>query len=118
MKFLGTFAVAFVAFASVAYAADDPFANLYSNTLVYTTPKNVVIKVLVQKDGTWTSTSSDAKSDSGAWATVGSYVCVSDTAMPKVKPNCDKIVGHNIGDKWTQTNPDHTVDHVTLVSGR
>src|SRR5665213_3050908 len=92
VKFLGTIAVALAAFTSVAYAADDPFANLYSNTLVYTTQKNVVIKVLVQKDGTWTSKSSDTKSDSGGWATLGNYVCVSDAAMPEVKPACDKIV--------------------------
>ena len=117
MKFIGTVAVALVALASVAYAADDPYSDLYSNTLVYTTPKNVEIKVFVQKDGTWTSTSSDAKSDSGAWATLGHYVCVSDAAMPEAKPTCDEIVAHNVGDKWTQKNPDGTVDQVTLVSG-
>ena len=117
MKFAGTIVAALVACTSVAYAAEDMFADLYSNTLVYTTPKNIVIKVLVQKDGTWTSTSSDSKSDSGAWATLGGFVCVSDAAMPRVKPSCDKAVARNIGDKWTQKDGDHT-DQVTLVSGR
>ncbi|HEY5047992.1 MAG TPA: hypothetical protein VII49_08250 [Rhizomicrobium sp.] len=118
MRLFGAIAFAAVASASVAYAADDPFANLFSNTLVYTSPKHVVMKVLVQKDGTWTSTASDNKTDNGAWATLGNYVCISDAAMPKAKPDCDKIKPRNIGDKWTQKMRNGTVDKVTLVSGR
>jgi hypothetical protein len=120
MRLFGALAFAVIASASVAYAADDPFADLYANTLVYTSAKNVVIKVLVQKDGTWTSTSTDPKNKpgNGAWAVVGNYVCVSDAAMAKTKPNCDKIVSHAVGDKWTQKMMDGTSDQVTLVSGR
>jgi hypothetical protein len=118
MKFVAAVAGALMLSASFAYAADDPFADLYSNTLVYTTAKNVVIKVLVQKDGTWTSTASDGKADSGAWATLGDYVCVSDMAMPKTPPGCDTIQHRAVGDKWTQKAMDGTVNQVTLTAGR
>jgi hypothetical protein len=117
MKFIATVAGAFLLSASCAYA-DDPYANLYANTLVYTTAKNVVIKVLVQKDGTWTSSASDGKADSGAWATLGNYTCVSDAAMPNTPPGCDTIKHHEIGDKWTQKAMDGTTDQVTLTAGR
>jgi len=54
--------VGVIGFAGVAFAADDPFADLYSDTLVYTQGK-VVTKVLVEKNGTWTSTVADGKTD-------------------------------------------------------
>lgn len=118
MKLIGTIAFALLASASLACAATDPFADLYANTLVYTSAKKVVTKVLVQKEGTWTSKDSAGKADSGDWAVLGNFVCVSDAAMPKAKPGCDAIVSHAVGEKWTQKNPDGTTDQVTLVSGR
>ena len=119
MKLLGTTTLAFLALTSFAYAAADPAADLYANTLVYTSPDNLVTKVLVQKDGTWTSTSSDGKSDSGAWAILGGFACVSDAAKPKAKPVCSKMVAHKVGDKWTEPGVKKgTVDQVTLTAGR
>ena len=119
MKLAGTTALAFLALGTFAYAADDPFADLYANTLVYTSPKNVATKVLVQKDGTWTSTDSNGKSAHGSWATLGNYVCVYDATMPKTKPDCSTIVVHKVGDKWTEPGAKKgTVDHVTITAGR
>ncbi|HLJ53012.1 MAG TPA: hypothetical protein VKT24_06460 [Rhizomicrobium sp.] len=119
MKLLGTTALAFLALGTFAYAAEDPFADLYANTLVYTSPKKVTTKVLVQKDGSWTSTSSDGKNAHGAWATLGDFVCVYDATMPKTKPDCSKIVAHKVGDKWTEPGAKKgTVDQVTIVAGR
>lgn len=119
MKLLGVTTVAFFALTAFAYAAADPYADLYTNTLVYTSPDNLVTKVLVQKDGTWTSTASDGKSDNGAWAALGNYTCVSDAAKPKSKPTCSKTLWHKVGDEWTVPgNKKGTVDQVTITSGR
>jgi len=108
-----------MALTSVAFAADDKYADLYANTLVYTSPDNVVTKVLVQKDGTWTSSDSNKKTDNGEWATLGGYVCVTDGAKPKTKPMCSKAVMHKVGDKWSEPGEKKgTMDQVTLSAGR
>lgn len=120
MHFAIKTAVAFFALGAVAYAADDPYVDYYSNTMVMTTAKNIVTKVFADKDGTWTSTSTDPKTPkgSGTWARVGGWTCVSDAAMPKQKPDCFETVGHKVGDKWTTTEADKSVTQLSLVSGR
>lgn len=103
-----------------AYAADDPFANLYTNTLVYTAPDKTVSKVHPEKDGTWTSTSTDPKNptEHGNWARLGGWLCSTNAARPKNKPFCRAAVAHAIGDKWTEKFPDKTVYQIELVAGR
>jgi len=119
MKLLATTAVAFLALGTSAYAADARFDDLYDNTLVYTSPKHVITKVFVQKDGTWTSTSTDGKMAHGTWAPLGDFVCVYDATMPKTKPDCSEAVAHNVGDKWTEPGAKKgTVDQVTILAGR
>jgi hypothetical protein len=118
MRFLATTALAFFALGALAYAADNRFDDLYGNTLVYTSAKNVVTKVFVEKDGTWTSKSSDGKNAHGTWAPLGGYVCVYDATMPKTKPDCSQVVVHKVGEKWTEPGEKGTVDQVTIVSGR
>ena len=119
MRILGKTALALVALTTVAFAAGDPNADLYANTLVFTSPDNVVTKVLVQKDGTWTSNTSDGKSTHGQWAMLGKYTCVSDVAMAKTKPDCFKTVERHVGDKWTAPGAKKgTVDQVTITAGR
>ena len=120
MNFAAKISVALLAATASAYAANDMFTNLYSNTLVYTFPDKTVSKVLASKDGTWTSTSTDTKhpTNSGQWANVGGWLCSTAESTPKSKPWCRKAKAHAIGDKWTEARPDGSVVQVTLVAGR
>ena len=70
MKLLSTICVTLLLSSACAYAADDPFANLYTNTLVYTGTDGIVSKVQASKDGTWSSTSTDPKNPTSQSAVV------------------------------------------------
>ena len=118
MKRFGGAVIALLAFGAAAYAADDPYAVYYKNTLVITSAKNVVTKIFANKDGTWTSTSSDGTSGHGQWAGLGNYTCVSDAAMPKQAPSCNAFVAHKVGDTWTEPGMGGTTDKLALVAGR
>ena len=113
-------AIALFALTAFAYAGDDQFAVYYSNTLVFTTAKGVVIRVWANKDGTWTSTSTDPKNPkgSGNWVSIGNWTCVTDSAMPKQQPSCTATVVRKVGDKWTTTEADKSVTQATIVAGR
>ena len=120
MKIFATSAFTLVALSCAALAGDDVNASLYANTLVYTSPDKVVTKVLVNKDGSWTSTASKGKPARGNWAQLGNFVCISDDAMKKTPPVCYENPGmHKVGDKWTEPGDKKgTVDQVTLMAGR
>src|ERR1043165_7049218 len=119
MKLLATTVVAFLALGTSAYAADARFDDLYDNTLVYTSPKHVITKVFVQKDGTWTSTSTGGKMAHGTWAPPRDLVCVTHATTPKTKADCSEAVAHKVGDKWTEPGAKKgTVDQVTILAGR
>ena len=120
MNLLSKISAALLLSTAVAYAADDPFANLYTNTLVYTAPDKTVSKVLPAKDGTWSSTSTDPKNPTshGNWARLGGWLCSTNAATPKNKPWCRAAVAHAVGDKWTETRPDKSVYQIELVAGR
>src|SRR5579872_6938944 len=120
MNFAAKVSVALLAMTAISYAADDPFANFYSNTLVYTFPDQTVAKVLANKDGTWTATSTDPKhpTNTGKWARLGGWLCSTSASTPKAKPWCRKSGPHNVGDTWTDEQPDKTVVQVTLTAGR
>ena len=120
MIFLNKTALALIAMTAASYAADDPFSKYYSNTLVYTNADKTVDKVYPEKDGTWKSTSTDTKqpTNSGKWARLDSWLCSTAMSAPKSKPWCRKAEGHNIGDKWTEVQPDKTTSEITLVAGR
>lgn len=113
-------AIAFLALTASAWAGGDMYSVYYNNTLMYTTAKGVVIKVMANKDGSWTSTSSDPKNPkaSGNWVNIGGWTCVIDASMPKDKPNCFEAVARKVGDKWTTTEADKSVTQVTIVAGR
>jgi len=100
MHFVAKTAVAFFALTAFAYA--DQFDVYYTNTLQFTTAKGVVIKVWANKDGSWTSTSTDPKNPkgSGNWVSIGNWTCVTDSAMPKQAPSCMATVVRKLGDKW------------------
>jgi len=118
MKRIGTAIIALCAFAATANAGEDPYAVYYKNTYVITSSKNVVIKIHANKDGTWTSTTSDGKPGRGQWAGLGKYTCVSDAAMVDQKPDCSVFVTHKLGDTWTEKAPDGTTDTMSLTAGR
>ena len=118
MKLLGGALVALFVFGTAAYASDDPYAVYYKNTLVITSAKNVVTKIFANKDGTWTSTSSDGTSGHGQWAGLGNYTCVSDAAVTKQPPSCNPYVAHKVGDTWTAPGMNGTTDKLSLVAGR
>ena len=111
--------IALLALGAAAQAAGhDPYEVYYKNTFVITSSKNVVTKIHANKDGTWTSTTSDGKSSHGQWAALGKYTCVSDVAMADQKPDCTLFVEHKLGDKWTEKAMDGTMDALALVAGR
>jgi len=110
--------IALLAFGVTANAAEDPYSVYYKNTYVITSAKNVVTKILAEKNGTWTSTSSDGKSGHGWWAGVGKYVCVGDAAIENGKPTCNLYVAHKLGDTWTDKAMDGTTETQSLVAGR
>ena len=120
MKLLCGISAALLLSGTIAYAADDPFANLYTNTLVYTAPDKTVSKVLPAKDGTWSSTSTDPKhpTSHGNWARLGGWLCSTNAATPKSKPWCRAAEAHAVGDKWSETRPDKSVYQIELVAGR
>lgn len=120
MKLLSKISVALLLSTAFAYAADDPFASYYTNTLVYTSPDKIVAKVLPSKDGTWTATSTDPKNPTshGNWARLGGWLCSNSAATPKSKPWCRKAEGHAVGDKWTEVQPDKSIEQIELVAGR
>jgi len=120
MKLISTISIALLLSASCAMAADDPFANLYTNTLVYTGTDGTVSKVLASKDGTWSSTSTDPKNPTshGNWARLGGWLCSTNAATPKSRPWCRTAAAHAVGDKWSETRPDKSVAQIELVAGR
>ncbi len=120
MNFAAKVSVALLAMTAFAYAADDPYASFYSNTAVFTYPDQTVAKVFANKDGTWTSTSTDPKNPtgSGKWAVLGGWLCSTSAATPKAKPWCRKSGPHKMGDTWTDQVSNKTVAQVTLTAGR
>jgi len=117
MKLLGGAAVvALLAFGSAAQA--DPYAVFYANTLIVPSSKGVVTKIHADKDGTWTSASSDGTTGHGQWASLGNYTCISDAAMAKQPPSCSPFVARKVGETWTSPGMGGTTDHYTLQSGR
>lgn len=121
MKLLSKISLALLLSTACATAADDPFASLYSNTLVYTSSSDqTVSKVHPEKDGTWSSTSTDPKhpTSHGDWARLGGWLCSTNAETPKSKPWCRAATAHAIGDKWTETRPDKSVYQIELVAGR
>jgi len=120
MKLISAISVALLLSASCAMAADDPFANLYTNTLVYTGTDGIVSKVQASKDGTWSSTSTDPKhpTSHGNWARLGGWLCSTNAATPKSRPWCRTATAHAVGDKWTEARPDKSVAQIELVAGR
>jgi len=120
MNLAGKTFVALLVLTAPAIAADDMLANTYSNTLIYTFPDKTVSKVLAAKDGTWTATSTDPKhpTNSGHWTVLEGWLCSTAASRPKSKPWCRKAAARNVGDKWTEAQPDGKIVQVTLVAGR
>jgi len=120
MNLLSKISLALLLSTACAMAAEDPFASLYANTLVYTASDKTVSKVLPAKDGTWTSTSTDPKNPTshGNWARLGGWLCSTNSERPKSKPWCRAAVAHAVGEKGTETAPDKTVYQIELVAGR
>ena len=121
MNLLSKISLALLLSTACAYAADDPFASLYTNTLVYTSSSDqTVSKVHPEKDGTWSSTSTDPKhpTSHGNWARLGGWLCSTNAETPKSRPWCRAATAHAVGDKWTETRPDKSVYQIELVAGR
>jgi len=120
MNLLSKISLVLLLSTAAAAAAEDPFANYYTNTLVYTAPDKTVSKVHPEKDGTWTSTSTDPKNPAnhGNWAGLGGWLCSTNAATPKSRPWCRTATAHAVGDKWSETRPDKSVAQIELVAGR
>lgn len=75
--------------------------GLYGNTLEVTTPDGAVIKLAVDKDGTYTRTNPDATVGSGTWAETADSICFTPV-KPEPKPAiCLHKITQKPGDSWT-----------------
>ncbi len=101
------------AFAAMAWAADDPLAGLYGNTLICKTD-SMECHVWYNPDGTWQS-GQMIKDDKGNWNLVGfegtfrtedGKMCRKDTAG-RENGVCRIVaeLGHKLGDKWSGPSP-------------
>src|SRR5215475_2911156 len=101
------------AFAALGWAASDPLAGLYGNTMICRT-NTTECHVWYNADGTWKS-GNMLKDDKGAWNLVGNEgtfrtedgkLCRKD-ATGKETGICRDVpeLGHKLGDKWSGKSP-------------
>lgn len=109
--------IAFAAFAASApvmpvFAADDPMAGLYGNTLLCRSA-TFECHVWYSADGTWKS-GNMMQDDKGAWTSVaasgtfrmvGGGLCRVDNIRKTEGCAAASEVGHKLGDKWTAPSP-------------
>jgi hypothetical protein len=116
--------VAFAALGvSLAFAAADPMASRYGNTVVAKTADGQeVARTYYNADGTYSRKTADGAESKGTWKMDGDKLCATQTepAPPAGAGTlCLPFPGpKTVGDTWEATLPDGTRLTVTLQSGR
>jgi hypothetical protein len=118
------FAVALFAIAATsAFAADDPMAGYYGNTIV-STGGMAEVHSHYRADHSFDMVGSMmgmSKTFQGTWAEDGSgKICRTfkgDAPPNTPNPLCTALPAHKIGDSWTLTQPDGSTRNLTLKAG-
>jgi hypothetical protein len=95
---LAAAAAALALAATAAQAAPD---GLFGNTLQVTTPDGAVLKILVDKDGTYTRVNPDGATSSGTWAESADQICFTRVKPTPGQPVCLHKITQHVGDSWT-----------------
>ena len=115
--------LASVAFAvlgtSLAFAADDPMASRYGNTVVVKYADGSEVKIHYNKDGTLEVINPDGSKGTGKWAMKDGKLCITADAGPTAgKEQCSPFTaGKKAGDSWEQTMADGSKITVSIVAG-
>jgi hypothetical protein len=113
--------VALVALAGAAWAADDPMADMYTNTVVATDANGAATKVYYNADGSYTGVAADGVKIGGTWKREAGKICYNRTTPPERAAQfcgADDGVAHHIGDSWHQDLSDGRKMTMTIVKGR
>lgn len=113
--------VAIAAFtATLAFAADDPMASRYGNTVVVKGADGKDTKLHYNQDGTMTVIQPDGAKGTGKWSMKGDKLCVTPDAGPTAgKEQCNPFTaGKKVGDSWDQTLADGSKVKISIVAGR
>jgi hypothetical protein len=97
-----------------AQAAPD---GLYGNTLQITLPDGGMIKVLVDKDGTYTRVNADGATSTGTWAETADQICFTRVKPTPGQAVCLHKITQKVGDSWTD-QAGGTDLKLTITQGR
>jgi hypothetical protein len=115
--------LASVAFAvlstSLAFAADDPMASRYGNTVVVTYADGSVVKLHYRQDGSLEVINPDGSKGTGKWAMKDGKLCITADAGPTAgKEQCSAFTaGKKVGDSWDQAMADGSKIKISIVAG-
>jgi len=104
---------------SLAFAADDPMAGRYGNTVVVKYANGSEVKLHYNQDGTLEVINPDGSKGTGKWAMKDGKLCVTADAGPNAgKEQCSAFTaGKKAGDSWDQSLADGTKVQVSIVAG-
>jgi hypothetical protein len=121
-RILAGFAVAAMS-ASLVFAADDPMASRYGNTIVISGPDGKEVgRVYYDADHKVIRKMADGKEIKGTWAMEGAKLCFTQVDPAPAKPadakQCTDFPGaKKVGDSWEVTTPMGKLK-ATLQKGR
>jgi hypothetical protein len=98
-------------------AAHAAPTGLFGNTLQITTSDGAIIKVLVDKDGTYKRVNADGTSSSGAWAETADTICFTPMTPAPKPATCLHKITQGVGDSWTD-KIGSTDLKLTITAGR
>ena len=122
-RMIAGFAVAAMS-ASLAFAADDPMASRYGNTVVVSGPDGKEVgRAYYDADHKVVRKMPDGKEIKGTWALDGAKLCVTQVEPAPAKPEeaktCTDFPGaKKVGDSWEVTLPTGVKLKATLQKGR
>lgn len=124
---LGASALVALGCVAGAMADEDPLAGVYGNTVVMTTSKGEIIKLWINRDGTFRGESSKGQRFSGRWRLTDNntkFCTTSDVPpnapkdTPAPKESCFAFEpGHKAGDKWGQPEPNGEKKIIEIKAG-
>jgi hypothetical protein len=116
MKKLVAATLAFGAVMTAGAAFADTIQNGIGNTFVVTTAQGAVLHYYFNADGTYSATTPDGATITGAYEIADGQLCLTPAGGERA---CAAYVGDkNVGDSWTQGASDGSQISVTLQAGR
>lgn len=104
---------------SLAFAANDPMASRYGNTVVITGPDGKEVgRIYYDADKKTTRRMADGSEASGTWSLEGNDLCFTQTAPAAAPKQCQPFTGAKaVGESWDVATPQGKVK-ATLKQGR